>query len=107
MAPVLAMLVAVLTFISGMYGSQITSCLCMLEEVAAPPCRARAVECAVLTRGVVTPGECGLDNVRTLCVLCHATVTAQQAESHHRPTLSFHDRPCLGLTSFCRCQAQT
>jgi hypothetical protein len=26
-------------------------------------------------------GECGLDNMRTLCVLCHAEVTARQARS--------------------------
>jgi hypothetical protein len=26
-------------------------------------------------------GECGTDNARTLCVLCHASVTAEQARA--------------------------
>ena len=31
-------------------------------------------------------GECGLDNIRTLCVLCHADATARQVLSIPPPS---------------------
>ncbi len=38
-------------------------------------------------------GECGLDNVRTLCVPCHAAVTAEQASPAREALLVLHGPP--------------
>jgi hypothetical protein len=78
------------------------------SHLAIPPCFARTAEVSadgadparVGAQVFGGGGECGLDNIRTLCVLCHADATARQAalrphRSHRRAADTSSPRPRL------------
>ncbi len=51
----------------------------LLRRLVQDPCQGNAWHADHIVMVAEGGGECGMDNARTLCVLCHASVTAEQA----------------------------